>query len=168
MTVKNVEKKENSTAIFQVEIDADAFESAVNSAYKRLKGQIYVAGFRKGKAPRAVIEGMYGHDIFHEEAVQILAPDAFEQAVGFFPMMVSPDTLVLGKLAEGADTQAVKTALEAYRQSQEDTFSWYLSQNLPKVQDARLLVQDGYVLFLIAENADAGEAAFTAALAALD
>ena len=81
MTVKNVEKKENSTAIFQVEIDADAFESAVNSAYKRLKGQIYVAGFRKGKAPRAVIEGMYGHDIFHEEAVQILAPDAFEQAV---------------------------------------------------------------------------------------
>ena len=81
MTVKNVEKKENSTAIFQVEIDADAFESAVNRAYKRLKGQIYVAGFRKGKAPRAVIEGMYGHDIFHEEAVQILAPDAFEQAV---------------------------------------------------------------------------------------
>ena len=81
MTVKNVEKKENSTAIFQVEIDAGAFESAVNSAYKRLKGQIYVAGFRKGKAPRAVIEGMYGHDIFHEEAVQILAPDAFEQAV---------------------------------------------------------------------------------------
>ena len=97
-----------------------------------------------------------------------LPADAFEQAVGFFPMMVSPDTLVLGKLAEGADTQAVKTALETYRQGQEDTFSWYLSQNLPKVQDARLLVQDGYVLFLIAENADAGEAAFTAALAALD
>ena len=97
-----------------------------------------------------------------------LPADAFEQAVGFFPMMVSPDTLVLGKLAEGADTQAVKTALETYRQSQEDTFSWYLPQNLPKVQDARLLVQDGYVLFLIAENADAGEAAFTAALAALD
>lgn len=81
MTVKNVEKKENSTAIFQVEIDKDAFENAINSAYKRLKGQIYVAGFRKGKAPRAVIEGMYGHDIFHEEAVQILAPDAFEEAV---------------------------------------------------------------------------------------
>lgn len=81
MTVKNVEKKENSTAIFQIEIDKDAFENAINSAYKRLKGQIYVAGFRKGKAPRAVIEGMYGHDIFHEEAVQILAPDAFEEAV---------------------------------------------------------------------------------------
>ncbi len=82
MTVKNVEKKENSTVIFQVEIDKDAFENAINSAYRRLKGQIYVAGFRKGKAPRVVIEGMYGSDIFHEEAVQILAPEAFEQAAG--------------------------------------------------------------------------------------
>ena len=97
-----------------------------------------------------------------------LPADAFEQAVGFFPMMVSPDTLVLGKLAEGPDPQAVTTARETDPQSQEDTFSWSLPPKLPTVQDARLLVQDGYVLFLIAENADAGEAAFTAALAALD
>ena len=82
MLVKNVEKKENNTAIFQVEIDADAFEQAVNKAYKKLKNSIYVAGFRKGKAPRVVIEGMYGSDIFHEEAVQEIAPDAFDFAVG--------------------------------------------------------------------------------------
>lgn len=95
------------------------------------------------------------------EAYQLPA-DSFEQVIGFFPMITSPDTLVIGKLAEGADVTAVKDALEAYRQSQEDTFSWYLSQNLPKVQDARLLVEDGYVLFLIAEDADAGETAFRA------
>ena len=82
MLVKNVEKKENNTAIFQVEIDADAFEQAVNKAYKKLKNSIYVAGFRKGKAPRVVIEGMYGSDIFHEEAVQEIAPEAFDFAVG--------------------------------------------------------------------------------------
>ena len=81
MLVKNVEKKENNTAIFQVEVDADAFEQAVNKAYKKLKNQIYVAGFRKGKAPRVVIEGMYGADIFHDEAVQELAPEAFDFAV---------------------------------------------------------------------------------------
>ena len=81
MLVKNVEKKENNTAIFQVEIDADAFEQAVNKAYKKLKNSIYVAGFRKGKAPRVVIEGMYGSDIFHEEAVQEIAPEAFDFAV---------------------------------------------------------------------------------------
>ena len=81
MIVKNVEKKENNTALLQVEVDAESFEKAVNSAYKKLKGSIYVAGFRKGKAPRVVIEGMYGSDIFHDEAVQILAPEAFEYAV---------------------------------------------------------------------------------------
>ena len=81
MVVKNVEKKENNTAIFQVEVDADAFEQAVNRAYRKLKNSIYVAGFRKGKAPRVVIEGMYGADIFHDEAVQDIAPEAFEQGV---------------------------------------------------------------------------------------
>ena len=81
MVVKNVEKKDNNTAIFQVEVDADAFEQAVNKAYKKLKNSIYVAGFRKGKAPRVVIEGMYGADIFHDEAVQDMAPEAFEYAV---------------------------------------------------------------------------------------
>ena len=81
MVVKNVEKKDNNTAIFQVEIDAEAFEQAVNKAYKKLKNSIYVAGFRKGKAPRVVIEGMYGADIFHDEAVQDMAPEAFEYAV---------------------------------------------------------------------------------------
>ena len=87
---------------------------------------------------------------------------SFEQVVAFFPMITSPDTLVVGKLAEGADVDAVKEALETYRQGQEDTFSWYLGQHLPKVQDARLVVEGDYLFFLIAENADAGEAAFTA------
>ena len=77
-------------------------------------------------------------------------------------MITSPDTLVVGKLADGADVDAVKEALETYRQGQEDTFSWYLGQHLPKVQDARLVVEGDYLFFLIAENADAGEAAFTA------
>ena len=81
MLVKNVEKKDNNTAIFQVEIDAADFDAAVNKAYRKLKNSIYVAGFRKGKAPRAVIEGMYGADIFHDEAVQEIAPEAFEFAV---------------------------------------------------------------------------------------
>lgn len=81
MIVKNVEKKENNTALFQVEVDAESFEKAINAAYKKLKGNIYVAGFRKGKAPRVVIEGMYGSDVFHDEAVQTLAPEAFEFAV---------------------------------------------------------------------------------------
>ena len=96
-----------------------------------------------------------------EQAFQ-LPEGSFEQVIAFTSMNTTPDTLVLGKLAEGADEEAVKAALDAHRQAQHDTFSWYLSQNLPKVEDARILVENGYAFYLIAENADAGEAAFHA------
>ena len=92
----------------------------------------------------------------------------FDAYVAFFPMITSPDTVILAKLAQDADVDAVKEQLEGYRQTQEDTFSWYLSQNLPKVEDARVVVEGDYLLFLIGEDADAGVAAFTAGIAALD
>ncbi len=78
MIVKNVEKKEDNTALFQVECDAAQFETAVAAAYKKNKNSIYIPGFRKGKAPRAVIEGMYGKEVFYQEAMDELAPEAFE------------------------------------------------------------------------------------------
>ena len=81
MIVKNVEKQENNTAVFQVESDAAEFEAAVNSAYLQNKASIYIPGFRKGKAPRAVVEGMYGKDVFYQDAMDELAPQAFEQGV---------------------------------------------------------------------------------------
>lgn len=92
--------------------------------------------------------------------------ESFEEIVAFIPMMTSPDTVIVGKLSEGADLDAVKAALEAYRQTQEDTFSWYLSQNLPKVEDARTVTAGGYILFLIAQDADKGVEAFEAFVAA--
>ena len=81
MIVKNVEKQENNTALFQVESDAAEFEAAVNSAYLQNKASIYIPGFRKGKAPRAVVEGMYGKDVFYQDALDELAPKAFEQGI---------------------------------------------------------------------------------------
>lgn len=81
MTVKNVEKKDNNTATFQVETDAAEFESAVNGAYLKNKSSIYIPGFRKGKAPRAVVEGMYGHEVFYQDAMDELAPKAFDQGL---------------------------------------------------------------------------------------
>lgn len=78
MNLKNVEKKENNSASFQVETDKAEFESAVNKAYLKAKSDIYIPGFRKGKAPRAVVEGMYGADVFYQDAIDELAPAAFE------------------------------------------------------------------------------------------
>jgi trigger factor len=82
MIVKNVEKKEHSMVSFQVELDANEFEKAVARAYLKNKNSIMVPGFRKGKAPRMVIEGMYGSSVFYDDAINEIAPEAFEFAVG--------------------------------------------------------------------------------------
>ncbi len=81
MIVNNVEKQEQSTMSFDVVCDAAEFEKAINTVYQKNKNQIYVQGFRKGKAPRMVVEGMYGKDVFYEDATDELAPKAFEYAV---------------------------------------------------------------------------------------
>jgi len=81
MIVKSVEKRENNTAKFQVEIDRDEFEAAINKAYLKNKKNIVVPGFRKGKAPRMVIEGMFGPDVFYEDAINDLSPAAFRFGV---------------------------------------------------------------------------------------
>ena len=57
MNIQNIEKKEKNMATFEVKVPADVFDNAVNEVYKKNKNHLYVAGFRKGKAPRAVIEG---------------------------------------------------------------------------------------------------------------
>ena len=59
-------------------VDSAAFEKAVDQVYRRNKKDLYIPGFRKGKAPRQVIEGMYGKEIFFEEAVEDLADEAFQ------------------------------------------------------------------------------------------
>ncbi|MEG1396448.1 MAG: DUF4358 domain-containing protein [Oscillospiraceae bacterium] len=78
-----------------------------------------------------------------------LAEKNFTQYVGFFPMMISPDTLFIGKLAEGVKAADVEKEFEAYRKNQETTFEWYLSQNLPKVLNAKFFVNGDYVMFVI-------------------
>jgi len=81
MIVKNVEKKEKSTALLTVEIDREKFEEAINAAYKKNRGRINVPGFRKGKAPLKIIENMYGASVFYEDAVDIIAPEAYVFAI---------------------------------------------------------------------------------------
>ena len=82
MIVKNFEKQvEKSTVTFQVEVDAAAFDKAVNAGFLKVKKTLQIPGFRKGKAPRKVVENMYGKDIFHEDGVNEIAYEAFQYGV---------------------------------------------------------------------------------------
>ncbi len=64
-----------------IEVDADAFAKALEKSYKKNVKQIAIPGFRKGKAPRAIIEKFYGKSIFFEDAINFVCPDAYEYAV---------------------------------------------------------------------------------------
>lgn len=79
MSVK-VEKLEKGMAKLTIEVEASELDKAIEKAYQKQKGKIEVPGFRKGKVPRAMIEKMYGKEVFYEEAANILIPDAYEKA----------------------------------------------------------------------------------------
>jgi len=77
LEVKSIEKKEKSIVEFIVEVNSEEFGAAMGTAVRKIKGKVSVPGFRKGKAPRAMIERMYGASIFHNDALDILLPDVF-------------------------------------------------------------------------------------------
>lgn len=75
-----VENLEKNMVKLTIEATAEEFEAALEKAYQKNKGKMNVQGFRKGKAPRAIIEKMYGAGIFYEDAANIIIPDAYEKA----------------------------------------------------------------------------------------
>ncbi|MCI9262996.1 MAG: trigger factor [Oscillospiraceae bacterium] len=81
MKVKNVEKLEKSMVALTIQAEAQEFEAAIEKVYKKQRGRITVPGFRKGHAPRKMIETMYGAQVFYEDAVNESYPDLFAQAV---------------------------------------------------------------------------------------
>ena len=80
MNVKNIERNGNQTTIV-VEIDKELMESGVNKAYLKARKNIMLPGFRKGKAPRKMIEAMYGAHVFYEDGLEEIFPEVYEEAV---------------------------------------------------------------------------------------
>lgn len=81
MSLKNAEKKENNRVELEIEVDAQTFAKAVDAAYKKDVRKINMPGFRKGKAPRALIEREYGSGVFYETAMNDLYPAALDEAI---------------------------------------------------------------------------------------
>ncbi len=80
MNIKSIEKKGNEATIV-VEIDKELMESGVNKAYTKARKNIMIPGFRKGKAPRKMIEAMYGAHVFYEDGLEEIFPEVYEYAV---------------------------------------------------------------------------------------
>ena len=76
-----VEKLEKNMAKLTIEVSAEELEKAIEDAYQKNKNKISIPGFRKGKAPRKMIENMYGREVFYEDAANALIPDAYEKAL---------------------------------------------------------------------------------------
>lgn len=75
-----IERLEKNMVKLTIEVSAEEFDKAVQKAYLKQKGRINLPGFRKGKAPRSMIEKMYGAGIFYEDAANDVIPDAYEDA----------------------------------------------------------------------------------------
>lgn len=80
MNVKSIEKTENSTATVVLEVEKAQFQAALDKAYRKVKNDIYIPGFRKGKAPRKIVEGMYGANVFYEDAINLMFPELWAEA----------------------------------------------------------------------------------------
>ena len=76
-----VEKLEHNMAKLTITVPAETFNKAITQAYKKMKNQISIPGFRKGKVPQAMVEKMYGAGMFYEDAANIVIPEEYDKAL---------------------------------------------------------------------------------------
>lgn len=109
MNVKEVKKLEKSTVELTVEVKGEEFKNAVDAAFKKNLSKITVPGFRKGKAPRKLVEKLYGEGVFFEDAVNALYPKAYEDAVkeADLKVVAQPEIEITDVDAEGFSFKAV-------------------------------------------------------------
>ena len=112
MTVKNIERNGNVTKI-TIEIDKDLMEKGVNAAYMKARKDIMIPGFRRGKAPRKMIEKMYGAHVFYEDGLEEIFPEVYEEAVikQNIQAVGRPDLVDLNIAEDGIVTITISTAV---------------------------------------------------------
>lgn len=81
MVLKSMEKPEVNTAVLVIDVTVEEFESGLDQAYRKNRHEITVPGFRKGRAPRKVIEANYGTSFFYDDAINFTYPKAYAEAV---------------------------------------------------------------------------------------
>ncbi len=102
MAVKTEQVEKNLVKLV-FEVPAEDFEKAVNKVYLKNRSKINISGFRKGKAPRSVVEKYYGKNVFYEDAVNMVLPDAYETAVkeSELDIVAKPEIDIDGEIESG-------------------------------------------------------------------
>lgn len=111
MTLKASNQVETNRYQLEVEIDAASFENALNQAYRKENKKITIPGFRKGKAPRAFVEKFYGEQVFYEDAINALYPDALEAAVKEAKLDMIEDKIDFDLVSAGKDGLVFKATI---------------------------------------------------------
>lgn len=107
-------KKENNEVTLNVTVPAAEFEKAINTAYMQERKKFNIQGFRKGKAPRKIIEMQYGTEVFFEEAVNVVLPEAYSKAID--ELKIDPvDRPAIDVKAIGKDVDLVIEAVVTVR-----------------------------------------------------
>lgn len=100
----NLISKENNVAKFELVFTPEEFEAAIVDAYKKNKDKFQIDGFRKGKAPRKIIENMYGQDIFYDEALNALLGSAYPEALTALDLeVINQPKLEVGEIDKEKD-----------------------------------------------------------------
>ena len=138
MELKNVEKLEKSIVALTIEISAEELDAGKEQAYKKNRNRITVPGFRKGKAPRKMIESLYGDGVFFEDALNICYPKAYEAALEQSGIKaVAPADVDVSEMTEdGAVVLVCKVPVEP-----EVTLGDYKGLSVEK-EEAKVLVAD--------------------------
>lgn len=106
-----IEKNRNEV---EVSVDSETFKNAINAVYKKQVKNIRIPGFRPGKAPKAVIEKMYGKEVFYEDAIRRVYPQALQDAVDEAGLRVVPDKIDLDVTSASEDGVTFKAVVTTY------------------------------------------------------
>lgn len=114
MSLKASNKVETNRYELEVSVDGEAFAKAINAVYKKQVKNINIAGFRKGKVPKSVVEKMYGKEVFYEDAMKQLYPDALQAAADEAGLRLVNDRIDLDVTEAGEEGFTFKAVVTVY------------------------------------------------------
>lgn len=122
MSLKSSNKVETNRYELEIEVDGDTFEKEVQAVYRKQVKKINVPGFRKGKAPRQIIEKMYGAEVFYEDAMQNLYPQALADAAKEADLKIVNDKMDLDVVSVSKDGFIFKAVITVEPETDIDNY----------------------------------------------